>query len=199
MKKTSYFDAMNRQLLALLILCLSCASLFSQGTAAAFEWTAPKSSPEKSLYKLIAFLDSRQDTTSVGNYSLEQGAKLTKLILKTPIQPQLEAILNAYTDASSGFGAILFQLKRFSFAETQRTVYTYLSATLYALKDNGYVLLLNLDTTLVIDGPVNFRQALANASNAVIDNFIARGITLAPADTLVYSYDDVRRIDSVRK
>lgn len=193
------FDAMNRQLLALLILCLPSTNLFSQETSAAFEWTAPKSAPQKSLYKLIAFLDSRQDTSYVGSYSLEPGAKPTRLILKTPIQPQLEAILNAYTDASSAFGAILFQLKRFSFAETQKTVYTYLSANLYALKDNGYVLLLNLDTTLVIEGPVNFQAALAYASSAVIDNFIAKGITLAPVDTVVYSYDDVRQIDSVLK
>jgi hypothetical protein len=193
---------MNRQLPALLILCILClnaTTIFSQGTAAAFEWTAPKAAPEKSLYKLIAFLDSRQDTSCVGNYSLDQGGKPTKLSLKTPIQPQLEAILNAYTDASSGFGAVLFQLKRFSFAETQRTTYTYLSATLYALKDNGYVTLLNLDTTLVIDGPVNFQPALAYASNEVVNNFIARGIVLAPADPVVYSYDDVRHIDSVQK
>ena len=193
---------MNRQLPALLILCLLClnvTTIFSQGTAVAFEWTAPKAAPGKSLYKLIAFLDSRQDTACVGNYSLEQGAKPTKLILKTPIQPQLEAILNAYTDASSGFGAILFQLKRFSFAETQKTTYTYLSATLYALKDNGYVTLLSLDTTLVIDGPVNFQPALAYASNEVVNNFIARGIVLAPVDPVVYSYDEVRHIDSVQK
>jgi len=190
---------MNRQLLALLILCLPSASLFPQGTTAAFEWTAPKSTPQKSGYKLIAFLDSRQDTSCVGNYSLEPAAKPTKLILKTPIQPQLEAILNAYTDASAGFGAVLFQLKRFSFAETQRTAYVYLSANLYALKDNGYVLLLKLDTTLVIDGPVNFQPALVYASNAVVDNFIGRGIALAPADTMVYSYDDVQHIDIVEK
>lgn len=199
LEKSCYFGAMNRQLLALLILCLPSANLFSQETAVSFEWTAPKSTPEKSLYKLIAFLDSREDTSYVGSYSLEPEAKPTRLILKTPIQPQLDAILNAYTDASSGFGAVLFQLKRFSFAETQKTVYTYLSANLYALKDNGYVLLLTLDTTLVIDGPENFQPALAYASSEVIDNFIARGITLAPVDTVVYSYDDVRRIDSVRK
>jgi hypothetical protein len=186
-------------MLTLLILCLTSISLFSQGTEAPFEWTAPKSGPKKSGYRLIAFLDSRQDTSCVGNYSLQAGAKPTKLILKTPVQPQLEAILNAFSDASSGFGALLFQLKRFSFAETQRTAYTYLSATLYALKDNGYVPLVNLDTTLVIDGPVNFQQALVLASNEVIDDFIARGIVLVPADTIVYSYEDVRHIDSLHK
>jgi hypothetical protein len=199
MEKTSYFDGMKLQLPGLLILCLNSAALFSQGTAVSFEWTAPKSSPQKSLYKLIAFLDSRQDTTCVGNYSLEQGAKPTKLILKTPIQPQLEAILNAYTDASSGFGAVLFQLKRFSFAETQKTVYTYISATLYALKDNGYVPLLNVDTTLVIEGPVNFQPALTYFSNDVVNKFIAKAIVMAPVDTVVYTYDDVQHIDLVRK
>lgn len=195
---------MNRQLLALLILCLPSATLFAQETAggaaaAVFEWAAPQSTPLKSGYKLIAFLDSRQDTSCVGNYSLQPGAKPTKLILKTPIQPQLEAILNAYTDASSGFGAVLFQLRRFSFAETQSTAYTYLSANLYALKDNGYVLLLRLDTTLVIDGPVNFQPALVGASNAVVNNFIARGIVLTPTDSVVYSYNDVQHIDGVQK
>jgi hypothetical protein len=201
MEKTGYFDGMNLNLKlpGLLILCLNSATLFSQGTAVSFEWTAPKNNPQKSLYKLMAFLDSRQDTTCVGNYSLEQGARPTKLILKTPIQPQLEAILNAYTDASSGFGAALFQLKRFSFAETQRTVYTYISATLYALKDNGYVPLLNLDTTLVIEGPENFQPALAYYSSDVVSSFIAKAIVMAPVDTVVYSYDDVQHIDLVRK
>jgi hypothetical protein len=188
-----------KRMLTLLMLCLTCISLYSQGTDASFTWTAPKSSPQKSGYKLIAFLDSRQDTSCVGNYSLEAGAKPTKLILKTPIGPQLEAILNSYTDASSGFGALLFQLKRFSFAETQRTAYVYLIATLYALKDNGYVSLLNLDTTLVIDGPANFQSALVSASNEVIDNFIARGIVLTPVDTVVYSYEDVQHIDNLHK
>lgn len=186
-------------MLTLLILCLTCLSLFSQGTDSTFEWTAPKSSPRKSGYKLIAFLDSRQDTSCVGNYTLEAGGRPTKLVLNTPVGPQLEAILNSYTDASSGFGALLFQLKRFSFAETQRTAYVYLAATLYALKDNGYVPLLNLDTTLVIDGPSNFKPALVYASNEVIDNFIARGIVLTPVDTVVYSYEDVQHIDSLRK
>ena len=190
---------MKLQLPGLLILCLHSAALFSQGTAVSFEWTAPKSNPQKSLYKLIAFLDSRQDTTCVGNYSLEQGARPTKLILKTPIQPQLEAILNAYTDASSGFGAVLFQLKRFSFAETQKTAYTYISATLYALKDNGYVPLLNVDTTLVIEGPVNFQPALTYFSNEVVNNLIAKAVVMAPVDTVVYTYDDVQHIDMVRK
>src|ERR1700761_7416869 len=146
MEKSWYFGAMNRQLLTLLILCLFSANVFSQETAAAFEWAAPPSAPVRSLYKLIAFLDSRQDTSCVGRYSLEPGAKPTPLVLKTPIRPQLEAILGAYTDASSAFGAALFQLTRFSFAETQKTAYVYLSANLYALKDNGYVLLQNLDT-----------------------------------------------------
>lgn len=190
---------MKHLMLTLLTLCLMYTTLFSQGTDANFGWTAPKSSPKKSGYKLIAFLDSRQDTSCVGNYSLESGAKPTKLILTTPVGPQLEAILNSYTDASSGFGALLFQLKRFSFAETQRTAYVYLIATLYALKDNGYVSLLNLDTTLVIEGPANFEPALVSASNEVIDNFIARGIVLTPVDTIVYSYEDVQHIDSLHK
>ena len=190
---------MKRLMLTLLVIHLTCTTLFSQGTDGSFTWEAPKSSPQKSGYKLIAFLDSRQDTSCVGNYSLEAGARPTKLILNTPIGPQLEAILNSYTDASSGYGALLFQLKRFSFAETQKTAYVYLAATLYVLQNNGYVSLLSVDTTLMIDGPVNFKLALVSSSNEVIDNFIARGIVLTPVDTVVYSYEDVRHIDSLCK
>ena len=108
-------------------------------------------------------------------------------------------LISYYADASSGYGAALFQLKRFFFAETQKTTYCYLSATLYALKDNGYVPLSGMDTTLVIPGVPDLYPVLEKAANDAIDNFIARGILSTPADSVVYSYNDVQHIDSVKK
>jgi hypothetical protein len=188
---------MNRALTFFLLL-LPCTSLFSQDLSSIFQLTAPPRKPVRSLYKMIAFFDSRQDTT-IGTYLSGPDNKVVKLILKTTIQPQLVNILNAYTDAGSGNGAILFQLKRFSFAEPARTRYCYLSAAIYALKDAGYAKLASLDTTLVLTSAAEFPSVLVQEGNQVIDDFIAKAILLPATDAVVYSYDDLVHIDSVEK
>jgi hypothetical protein len=188
---------MNRALTFFLLL-LSCTSLFSQDLSSVFQLTAPQRKPVRSLYKTIIFFDSRQDTT-IGTYLTGPDNKTVKLVLKATAQPQMVNILNAYTDAGSGNGAILFQLKRFSFAEPARTRYCYLSAAIYALKDAGYAKLASLDTTLVITSAAEFPSVLAQEGNQVIDDFIAKAILLPATDAVVYSYDDLVHIDSVEK
>ena len=188
---------MNRALTTFLLL-LASTSLFSQDLTSVFQLTAPSRQPVRSLYKIIAFFDSRQDTT-IGTWLRGPDNKPVKLVLKTPVQPQLVSIMNAYTDAGSGNGAILFQLKRFSFAEPARTRYCYLSAAIYALKDEGYAKLAGLDTTLVITSAAEFPSVLMQQGNQVIDDFIAKAIQLPPTTTVVYSYNDLVHIDSVEK
>jgi hypothetical protein len=194
---------MNRALtinraLTTILLFLLCTPLFSQDLSSVFQLTTPSRKPVRSLYKMMAFFDSRQDTT-IGTYFSGPDNKSVKLVLKTPIQPQLTKIMNAYTDADAGNGAILFQLKRFSFAEPARTRYCYLSAAIYALKDAGYVKLGSLDTTLVIAAAAEFLSVLAQEGNQVIDDFIAKAIQLPATDGPVYSYDELVHIDSVEK
>jgi hypothetical protein len=176
---------MNRALTFFLLL-LPCTSLFSQDLSSVFQLTVPPRKPVRSLYKIIAFFDSRQDTT-IGTWLSGPDNKPVRLVLKTPVQPQLVNILNAYTDAGSGNGAILFQLKRFSFAEPARTRYCYLSAAIYALKDEGYAKLASLDTTLVITYAAEFPSVLAQEGNQVIDDFIANAILLPATAAVVYS------------
>ena len=188
---------MNRAL-TFFFLLLPCTSLFSQDISSVFQLTAPQRKPVRSLYKTIIFFDSRQDTT-IGTYLTGPDNKTVKLVLKATAQSQLVNILNAYTDAGSGNGAILFQLKRFSFAEPARTRYCYLSAAIYALKDAGYVKLASLDTTLVITFAAEFTSVLAQEGSQVIDDFIAKAILLPATDAVVYSYDDLVHMDSVEK
>jgi hypothetical protein len=188
---------MNRALTTFLLL-LSSTSLFSQDLNSVFQLTAPPRKPVRSLYRTIIFFDSRQDTT-IGTWLTGADNKPVKLVLKNSAQPQLVNVLNAYTDAGSGNGAILFQLKRFSFAEPARTRYCYLSAAIYALKDAGYVKLAGLDTTLVITFAAELPSVLTQEGNQVIDDFIAKTILLPATDTVVYSYNDLLHIDSVEK
>jgi hypothetical protein len=188
---------MNRALNIFLLL-LSSTSLFSQDLSSVFQLTAPPRKPVRSLYRTIIFFDSRQDT-AIGTWLTGPDNKPAKLVLTNSVQPQLANVLNAYTDAGSGNGAILFQLKRFSFAEPARTRYCYLRATIYTLKDAGYVRLASLDTTLVITFAAELPSVLAQEGNQVIDDFIAKTILLPGTDTVVYSYNDLVHIDSVEK
>ena len=187
-----------KRALTFFLLLLPCTSLFSQDLSSVFQLTVPPRKPIKSLYRVIAFFDSRQDTT-IGTWLSGADNKPVRLVLKTPVQPQLVNILNAYTDAGSGNGAILFQLKRFSFAEPARTRYCYLSAAIYALKDEGYAKLASLDTTLVITYAAELPSVLAQEANQVIDDFIANAILLPATAAVVYKYDDLVHIDSVEK
>lgn len=187
-----------KRALTFFLLLLPCTSLFSQDLSSVFQLTVPPRKPVKSLYRVIAFFDSRQDTT-IGTWLSGPDNKPVRLVLKTPVQPQLVNILNAYTDAGSGNGAILFQLKRFSFAEPARTRYCYLSAAIYALKDEGYAKLASLDTTLVITYAAELPSVLAQEANQVIDDFIANAILLPATAAVVYKYDDLVHIDSVEK
>jgi len=186
-----------KRALTFFLLLLPCTFLFSQDLSSVFQLTVPPRKPVKSLYRVIAFFDSRQDTT-IGTW-LSGPDKPVRLVLKTPVQPQLVNILNAYTDGGSGNGAILFQLKRFSFAEPARTRYCYLSAAIYALKDEGYAKLASLDTTLVITYVAELPSVLAQEANQVIDDFIAKAILLPATTAAVYKYDDLVHIDSVEK
>ena len=187
-----------KRALTFFLLLLPCTFLFSQDLSSVFQLTVPPRKPVKSLYRVIAFFDSRQDTT-IGTWLSGPDNKPVRLVLKTPVQPQLVNILNAYTDGGSGNGAILFQLKRFSFAEPARTRYCYLSAAIYALKDEGYAKLASLDTTLVITYAAELPSVLAQEANQVIDDFIAKAILLPATTAAVYNYNDLVHIDSVEK
>lgn len=198
MEKSYYFDGMNRSLLSLIILCLPATALFSQEVNVV-TLKAPKPRQVKSRYNAIAFLDSRPDTSAIGTYHYGAGDKFSKLVLKTPLQPQLADVLGAYAIAPEGQGEILFQLRRFSFAEWRETKYVYLKVSVYAKRDDRYLPLSTLDTTMVFDNEWAFQNSLETTSSGILDNFIAYCIGQPGEDYTTYSYDDVVNIDSIEK
>ena len=193
---------MNRLPLILLISCMPFMSLIAQNssdTTLYFEFITPRNKPVKSLYGTIDFLDSRQDTSMIGILGLTDNGAVAKLVLASPVAPQLTNMLNALTVAPSGDGRLLLQLKRFSFAEKERARYCYLSAMLYAHKDDRFTLLSALDTTLVIKASF-VRGELIKDASVMLGNFMAKSIALPP-DTGAPSFDSagLARIDSIRK
>lgn len=189
---------MNRRLLTLLILCLPLARLLAQDQAPAFEFTTPKHKPVKSLYKTITFLDSRRDTSCIGVLDSSR-KKIVRLILRSPVQPQLDNILTALTDDRAGDGELLFQLRRFSFAEQAMTRYCYLIATLYKKAGDRYTRLADLDTVMSINTPGKIKEALGDLGNEIVDKFIAKSIALAPAGSDSYSLAEIQQMDAIEK
>src|ERR1700722_8673132 len=104
---------MNRLPLILLISCLPCLTLLAQDRADStlyFGFDAPRNKPVKSLYNTIDFLDSRQDTSMIGILGHTDSGGVARLVLATPVLPQLTNMLNALTKPPAGDGRLLLQL-----------------------------------------------------------------------------------------
>jgi hypothetical protein len=188
--------------LILLISCLPCMPLLAQGgpdSTLCFSFVTPKIKPVGSLYNSIDFLDARRDTSMIGVLGVTDKGGVARLVLATPVLPQLTSMLNALAIAPAGDGRLLLQLKRFSFAEKERARYCYLSAILYVRSDERFTELSSLDTTLIITASF-VRGELVKEASAMLGRFLAKSIVLAPAaGTPSFDTADLGRIDSIRK
>jgi hypothetical protein len=193
---------MNRLVLILLVNCMPFLSLLAQGSADStlyFGFTTPRIKPVKSLYNTIDFLDSRQDTSLIGILGFTDSGGVARLVLASPVVPQLTNMLNALSISPAGEGRLLLQLKRFSFAEKARTRYCYLSTILYAHLDDRFIQLSSLDTTIIIKAS-SVRGELVKEASAMLGNFIAKSIVLPPgAGAPSFDSTGLARIDGIRK
>jgi len=161
-----------------------------------FEFHTIDRAPVVSLYKTIDFLDSRTDTSCIGMVEITD-KKVVRLVLQTPVQPQLSALLTAYSAPDAGDGELLFQLRRFSFAEPFGSRYCYLAATLYAKQGERYAPLANLDTTFLLFK--GLRKAIRIETKHILSEFLAAHMGTRPAGAVSYSLDELTRLDSLEK
>jgi len=191
---------MNKRLLTMLAMCISCAGLQAQDIATRyFEIVPPKNKVTQSLYNTVEFLDSRGDTSHIGTISVGLLKNRDAMLkLKTPFQQQLSGLITELTDSTARDGRLLFQLKQFDFVETYGTRYCYLGAALYAKQDAGYKRLSILDTILIVRIP-DVAKAIQKEGNKIISDFVSKGLLLQPADTTLYPIEVVENIDSVEK
>lgn len=149
----------------------------------------------KCFYSHIDFLDSRTDTSSIGILE-HTDSKIVKLILQTPVEPQFAGLLAAYGRSPEADGELLFQLRRFSFAEPLGMRYCYLAATLYAKQGDQYLELANLDTTLLASFSV--RKNLQAETRNILYDFFASHIGSWAAGAS-FSMDELKQRDSLDK
>jgi hypothetical protein len=183
----------------LVLLYFSGTNSSAQDRIRFFEISSPKYKVQNSLYKTIGFLDSRDDSSLIGlvNVGLLKNQD-AKLILRSPVLPQLTKLVDSLTDSSAKEGEVLFQLKDFYFSETTGSRYCYLNAGLYSKEGSRYKKISFLDTVIIIKVS-DIPKALLSEGNKIIADFIAKGLLQQPADTPSYSIGDVKNIDNIEK
>jgi hypothetical protein len=184
---------------AAVILCLLSQSASAQSEVRSFEFVPSERKVPHSLYDKITFLDTRKDTSSIGLIYVGLLKNIdARLVLKTPVQPQLVRLVDSLTDSTAKDGELLFQLRRFRFNEIIGTRYCYLNAALYSKSKGQFRRISVLDTVMAIRY-TDIAKDLALESNRIILDFLADGILLEPTDSLVYTLNDLENIDSVEK
>jgi hypothetical protein len=177
----------------------SAQDIASAGLTRVFEIVPPAFKVHNSLYRTIEFIDSREDSALIGvvDVGLLKN-RAANLILKTPILPQLQRMVDSMTDLNGQDGALLFQLRDFNFVEETGTRYCYLKAALYAKTDTRYRKLSDLDTVMII--PVaDVTKALQLIANRILADFMAKGLILQPTDSSSWSISDIQNMDSIEK
>lgn len=181
---------------------LTIAHLFSQRLTEDFEITLPHQKVEHSLYKTIALVDSRYDTTFMGIIQLGAFNKKAKVIPEIPFSTQLQNVLNSLAGNDSKNGKLLFHLRQFNFAELTGTTnekgYCYLRADLYSERNNGYQKISSIDTVIFIKA-IDVTRALFRKASKMITDFIAYNLIREPSGTKNYSLNEVVKMDSIEK
>jgi len=181
---------------------LTIAHLFSQRLTEDFEITLPHQKVEHSLYKTIALIDSRYDTTFMGIIQLGAFNKKAKVIPEIPFSTQLQNVLNSLAADDSKNGKLLFHLRQFNFAELTGTTsekgYCYLRADLYSESNSGYQKISSIDTVIFIKA-MDVTRSLFRKASKMITGFIAYNLVRKPSGSKDYSFDEVAKMDSIEK
>jgi hypothetical protein len=193
---------MTRLIFLPVLFLLVAATLSAQRNTKDFELDLPETKISKSLYRSIAYIDSRFDTAHFGIVQLGAFNRKTQVVTKVPLSAQLENVMAALVDSTAADGKLLFQLRQFNFAEITGAVsekgYFYLRAFLYAADGLQYRKLAAIDTVVLVKAFDVTKALLRNGSKTITD-FIAAGLLLAPETPEYLSLPEIVKIDSTEK
>jgi hypothetical protein len=185
-----------------LLLLLISEALHAQNVAK-YEMQIPAANVKGSLYNSLKFIDSRIDTTSLGQVQTGAFNKDTKVVPGKPLAVQFATIFKALTDSSVNNGELLLQLRNFRFAEIAGVIpekgFCFFRAELYARKSDNYQRIISLDTVVMIKSNVDVTKPLLKMGSEAIPAIIAKNLLRVPADEHLYTYNDIVHIDSLEK
>lgn len=191
------------RLLFFIILVLAFNVMRSQEREKDFELTPLKKHYiSKSLYNTISLIDTRDDTTDIGIVQTGALNKATRVVPKTPLARQFSNLLDSIITPEAAQGHLLLQIRKFSFAELTDFAeygYCHFRAVLYTKNDSAFRRLTAVDTVISLETQGDITKSLFKQSTAMIVNFIGSKLSLIPADTTIYSLNNIIKIDSVEK
>lgn len=197
-----YISPMKTGLLLLLMFIVSITA-YAQKRSVNFVFQASAEKITNSLYSGIQFLDSRQDSSSMG--FVQKGIMNNYHLVTTdiPLQKQIQDMLDRVIDSTAGSRQLLFQLRHFSFSEVAKPLsekgYCYFRAILWVINGDKYQLLSRIDTGIVVQGAeASFK--LFDKSNELVVSFLKNNLTLTPEpENNSYSLLEVKNIDILEK
>lgn len=175
---------------------------FAQKKTREFEILPSDLKITNSLYNKIKFLDSRDDTTSLGIVQVGMSNKLARVIPKVCFNNQINEAFSSLIDSTARNGEMLFQLRQLSFAEITRMFteegYCFLKAELYSKTGLEYIKVAKLDTIIFVESLDVTKRIFKEGSQTIL-KFIETNLTKEIIDNKPWSFNSINKVDSVEK
>lgn len=186
----------------LLLLSLFALTVQAQKLEEDFRLAMPEQKLPNSLYSKIGFLDSRYDTSNYGIVQLGAFNRKARVVPEVHMSLQVAALLDSMVDASKSDGRLLLQLRHFSFAEITGAMsekgYVYVRLNLYTGSDGRYYPLASVDTVVVVKA-MDVTKKMFRTGSGLVQKLIEGSLQKKPTDSVVYSFEDILRMDSIEK
>lgn len=157
---------------------------------------------DNSFYSNIKFLDSREDTSSIGIVRIGSLNKEALVRSNGSFQAQLENLLTKINGLNTSQNDLLFQLRRLKFVEKagegKEYGYCFFRANLFAVNGISYNMISSIDTFIVVED-IDVTKALIEEGNTAIVNFIKSALTVKPNTVSSLTMKEIMSIDSIEK
>lgn len=175
---------------------------YAQENSKKFNLGFPKEKTQNSLYDKLRFVDSRPDTTDFGFVQTGMLNHKAKLIPEDKLAFLFQRLLQNMIDSTAQDGEILFELRQLAFSEATGMLsekgFCSFKANLYEKLGENYKKLASIDTLETVSA-MDVTGGLLKAGGKIVCEFIRDNLQKKSAETELFSYHQVVKMDSVEK
>jgi len=192
---------MNRFFFLFILLIVTVAGI-SQNATQKLVLEMPSLKVPNSQYRTVKLVDVRPDLTNYGIVQLGAFNRKARVVVETPLNVQLSQVMDALVDSSAGAGELFLLLRQLNLAEVTGAFsekgYCHFRAILFAKSDEKFQKLASVDTVIIVKSMDVTNGLLRQASKALTD-ILTENLREKPADSSVYTSDQVIRFDRIEK
>jgi hypothetical protein len=167
------------------------------------KFTLPKidTTIANSEYNSIQILDSREDTTFIGEGRIGLMDRKAKIVTEVPLSTQISNSIKSMIAKTAISNNLLLQIRNFRIAVSTSSYsgICQLRANLYLGHSTSYKQLSFIDTSLLIKSYGNVTDTLIESSGKLLLKFIIKNLSNKSAYGTDHTYADILHIDSVEK